>query len=126
MDLDKDCPIYRITNQSTCSRMNQKCSKIIIESNYAMFKSNNLENEVKVYLKKYNIDPKGIIYIEKKYFKNGLLKPSSADFFYFNLLKKKITKICKYIILMGGALNYNMNTLNDQILQGIKFSGRAR
>jgi hypothetical protein len=27
---------------------------------------------------------------------------------------------------MGGALNYNMNTLNDQILQGIKFSGRAR
>lgn len=126
IDLDKDCPIYRITNQSTCSGINQKCSKIIIESNYTMFKSNNLENEVKVYLKKYKIDPKGIIHIEKKYFKNGLLKPSSVDFFYFNLLKKKITKICKDIILMGGALNYNMNTLNDQILQGIKFSGRVK
>ena len=126
MDVDKDCPIYRITNQSSCSKINQKFSKIIIESNYTMFKSNNLENEVKVHIKKYNIDPKGIIYIEKKYFKNGLLKPSSADFNSFNSLKKKIKNVCKDIILMGGALNYNMNTLNDQILQGIKFSGRIK
>lgn len=126
LDVDKDCPIYRITNQSTCSRTNLKFSKIIIESNYTMFKSNNFDNELKVYLKKYNINPKGIVHIEKKYFKNGLLKPSLNDFRYFNLLKKKVKKICKDIILMGGALNYNMNTLNDQILQGIKFSGRLK
>jgi hypothetical protein len=126
IDVDKDCPIYRITNQSLCSGINQKNYKIIIESNYDMFKSNNLENEVKSYLKKYDIDSKGIVYIEKKYFKNGLLKPSSKGFLHFNLLKKKIKKLTKNVILMGGSLNYNMNTLNDQILQGIKFSGKVK
>lgn len=126
LDNDKDSPIYRITNQSLCSGLNYKNCKIIIESNYEMFKSKNIEKEVISNLKKYNIDPKGIIFIEKKYFKNGLLKPRKKDFLQFNILKKKIKKINSNIQLMGTGLNYNANTLNDQILQGIKFSNKIK
>ena len=126
MDVDKNCPIYRITNQSLVSGLNHKNHKITIECNPVMFKSNNLKREIKFYLKKYNIDPNGITFMEKQYFQNGLLIPSKKAFLIFNTLKRKIRKLNHNIILMGKALNYNSNTLNDQILQGIKFSNKIK
>ena len=120
---ESEFPFYRVTNQTICSAESSTNHKIILESgslaSSANVKFSNLS--LNKFLSKINIDPNGVLFTEHKSFPGALKIPSSDNYNEFNKLREELASKYSNVEFTGASSGYCCTTLNDQIIQALKF-----
>ena len=122
LNLDNDFPFYRVTNQTICSAVSSVNHKIILESGKFLNSEDNLfsNSSLNNFLKKINIDPSGVLFMQHKSFNGALKIPSIDNFNEFNNLRDELVSKFSNVEFTGASSGYCSTTLNDQIIQALK------
>lgn len=131
--INDDNFIYRITNQTKCSRSNEEFHNVVCEANYDYFKKlnpNSSDEDISsIFIKQ--IKSMGfvesnaeLVDVSVMILKNTYMIPSVEN--YSNYLKHKnfIHEAYPSIYFSGQSNDLFSNSLNDQVLQGLNFASK--
>ncbi len=122
--------IFRICNQSYCSKMNGESVKISVEMNsdraqeYNAIDRNSLEREIKNFLIEAGIAKGGVKFLifEVENYRNAILIPTEKNYNTFNTLKNEITGTYPEVEFIGPGSGFSSNSFNCQVIQGLSLA----
>lgn len=125
--LDKEYCIYRITNYTYLANSKEDIVRLCIEINLSYLLEIKKDLEYKQIIEDELIsmgivrDSTDILFHEYFIKRNALILPTFRNMQLFDEIKKEIANLPKQIEVLGSANNFLVNSMNDQVVEALKY-----